>query len=621
MTVSAEVTSHPESGACEKLEDVAAPRDASIGLGLDIPDLRSRHAASNLNTHLAVQDVRQLPSPSPSPSPRSSSPSLVVTDTSAEWTGSLSSVPNRRRYSGSFEKSSSSVSLAREYDEANLPSPLPISKSLPPHELHNIPEKKVRKPRKLSIAKSSDDKILKLSAAEMEELTSAPESLPITSPRRLSVSGQASLAPSPVFSKKSSMSDTARSDSEEQQRSDQYRKIGTPEPLGAIPDTNRDPRLGAEISVTRRPGYVSRAVSTPPTTSNRMSSYKGISGQTSPKRKPAPSGARPEPLDLNQSSKSLPNGASRSSMPDPPPSPMPQSIPLPPMSIPTYLQLELASSRPSPLYVYRSAASDSPYESSKIKFERLLNFLLLPPQLEQVLYFGSLACLDAWLYTFTILPLRFFKAAAILIKWWGEVLAKEARFILGFIYHGTGRMLERQRDQRGSTDSTPRSRSVSRARRPAASTTASYQAQLGRTPEVPESSGSTEPSRAEIERKSRQGWGRKHRRTKSHPSSLSANHKADLLQGAVIICSCMILMKLDASRMYHNIKGQAAIKLYVIFNMLEVSFLAVNSEASLIFHGFATNYSQRWDKISLSAYSQMRPWNETETDEARYSGL
>lgn len=32
----------------------------------------------------------------------------------------------------------------------------------------------------------------------------------------------------------------------------------------------------------------------------------------------------------------------------------------------------------------------------------------------------------------------------------------------------------------------------------------------------------------------------------------------------------MILMKLDASRMYHSIRGQAAIKLYVIFNALEV---------------------------------------------------
>ena len=89
---------------------------------------------------------------------------------------------------------------------------------------------------------------------------------------------------------------------------------------------------------------------------------------------------------------------------------MPQPIQFHPLSIPTYLQLELSSARPSPLYIYRTAASEFPYESSKVKFERLLNFLILPPQLEQVLYFGSLACLDAWLHTFTILPLRFFQS-------------------------------------------------------------------------------------------------------------------------------------------------------------------------------------------------------------------
>jgi hypothetical protein len=283
-------------------------------------------------------------------------------------------------------------------------------------------------------------------------------------------------------------------------------------------------------------------------------------------------GARPEPLDLNNiSTKAMPNASKRAA--NDPPSPMPQSIPLPPMSIPTYLQLELSSSKPSPLYIYRSATSDIPYESSKIKFERLLNFLLLPPQLEQVLYFGTLACLDSLLYTFTILPLRFFKAAAILIRWWGEVLAKEARFIIGFIYHGSGRMWHRRRERQ---DSTSRSRGVSRAGRPPLSTATSYQPQSGRISDAVNGNANStiEQMKAEVERKSRQGgggWGRKHRRTKSHPSSLSSNHKADLLQGAVIICSCLILMKLDASRMYHSIKGQAAIKLYVIYNMLEVS--------------------------------------------------
>lgn len=530
------------------------------------------------DNHLAVQETWQLPSPSPTPSPRSSSPSLVLTDSSGELTAAIPS-----RYSGSFEKSVSD-SASGVKDESPLLSPLPISKSLPAHELHDIPEERVRKPRKLSAAKSNGE-VLKLSAVEMEKLTSAPESLPVTSP----VKSSPSLAASPVFERKASVSerkasvserkastsDAARSDSEDLRKGDRDYRPAVSEPLKISAPDSRDRRPSNEvtptnISTSRRPGYSSssRTISTPATASNRMSSYsKGSARPPSPRRKPVPSGDRPEPLDLNTTSKSLPNGST-----DHPPSPI-QPIPLPPMSIPTYLQLELSSSRPSPLYIYRSATDDTPYESSKLKFERLLNFLLLPPQLEQVLYFGSLACLDAWLYTFTILPLRFFKAAAVLIQWWFEIIAREVRFVLGFIYHGAGRFWHRHRDQRSSTDSSSRSRSVSRVRRPTASTASSFQSQAGRSSESSNSNGTHEHFRIESERKSRQGWGRKHRRTKSQPSLLSSNHKADLLQGAVIIFSCILLMKLDASRMYHNIRGQSAIKLYVIYNALEVSHL------------------------------------------------
>lgn len=38
-----------------------------------------------------------------------------------------------------------------------------------------------------------------------------------------------------------------------------------------------------------------------------------------------------------------------------------------------------------------------------------------------------------------------------------------------------------------------------------------------------------------------------------------------------MIVTCWVLMRFDASRMYHWIRGQAAIKLYVIYNVLEVS--------------------------------------------------
>jgi len=65
------------------------------------------------------------------------------------------------------------------------------------------------------------------------------------------------------------------------------------------------------------------------------------------------------------------------------------------------------------------------------------------------------------------------------------------------------------------------------------------------------------------------GSGR-HRRTKSSPSNLTSFHKADLLQGAILVCSSIALMSLDASRLYHLIRAQSAIKLFSIYNLLEV---------------------------------------------------
>lgn len=58
------------------------------------------------------------------------------------------------------------------------------------------------------------------------------------------------------------------------------------------------------------------------------------------------------------------------------------------------------------------------------------------------------------------------------------------------------------------------------------------------------------------------------------PSNLTSFHKADLLQGLIIICSSIALMNLDASRMYHFIRAQSAVKLYVIYNLVEVSIIA-----------------------------------------------
>lgn len=242
------------------------------------------------------------------------------------------------------------------------------------------------------------------------------------------------------------------------------------------------------------------------------------------------------------------------------PSPMPQSIPLPPVSIPTYLQLELASGRPSPLYIHRSATSDFPYESARVKLERLVNFLMLPPAVEQVLWFGLLACLDSWLYSFTILPLRFVKALYILLESWALNLGIEFRFISGFVYNGVGRVWRRRNKAASfSAGSGEAQRSPELDGRFRAKQEQAVEREL--RPRAP-----TEPRR-----RHRAETYRHHRRQKSIPSALLPDDKADILKGLLMIVTCWVLMRFDASRMYHWIRGQAAIKLYVIYNVLEVS--------------------------------------------------
>ncbi|KAI4642889.1 hypothetical protein J4E93_006958 [Alternaria ventricosa] len=251
-------------------------------------------------------------------------------------------------------------------------------------------------------------------------------------------------------------------------------------------------------------------------------------------------------------------------------SPTPIALPLPPMSMPTFLSLELSASRPSPLYIYRPATTDFPYETSEIKYERLLNFLRIPLKIEGILGFGALACLDAWMHVLTILPLRFLLAIAILVKWWGSVIVKEFRDLWAFVYDGLPRLWQRRKQTDGPTPlPTPAeevppsmSRKPSSSTVPSANTTARQNPQMSTTFKFPDMN----ELRARRPRNSRF----RHRRTKSTPSTLQPSHKADILKGLLVIASCFVLMRFDASRMYHGIRGQSAIKLYVIYNVLEV---------------------------------------------------
>ncbi|KKA30403.1 hypothetical protein TD95_003976 [Thielaviopsis punctulata] len=265
------------------------------------------------------------------------------------------------------------------------------------------------------------------------------------------------------------------------------------------------------------------------------------------------------------------------------------TLPIPPMSLPTHLELELAPERPSPLYIYRPSGTGdtSPYESSAVKFQRLLNMLLLPPFLERTLTFGVLSCLDAWLYTFTILPIRFLMALWLLVKWWAYVVIKECRWLVGFVWYGLGRLWTRRRAAATCDEGAGMGRDHSpekfRSQSPEKTQDDTLEKPRDRSPEKPQSNllrriahlnkrrGPLSFASNHSPAVTRSGASVfRHRRTKSMPSALSPFHKADLLQGAVILFSCIAMMKMDASRMYHFIRGQSDIKLYVIFNILEV---------------------------------------------------
>ncbi|CAO3614568.1 unnamed protein product [Cunninghamella echinulata] len=123
--------------------------------------------------------------------------------------------------------------------------------------------------------------------------------------------------------------------------------------------------------------------------------------------------------------------------------------------------------------------------SQEVKRERITNFLAVPGALEKMMGFGFVVCLDSFLYTFTILPLRFGLA----------------------FYHFMQYIFTRIQVL----------------------------------------------------------WNKEGRYTRLRPSE-----KCDLLKGIIIFITCIFMSFMDPSRLYHSIRGQAVLKLYVVFNVLEI---------------------------------------------------
>lgn len=395
------------------------------------------------------------------------------------------------------------------------------------------------------------EKVLKLSPSQIDALMSSPESIPVHKIPEI-VDEEDDVASTPrgllsmdeTFAKVRNKAEFMRSISGSFYQRRNSKGIHLDDPPSFL-FTDDDAPMSAPI---RQRPLAPRVVSSPAAhpRRNSISDEQRLGARMKSKNAPnhvdLPTQYNLKPADLR----------------DPNPSPMPQSIPIPPRSIPTYLQLELSSLPPSPLYIHRSKNAEFPYESSRVKIERLLNFLLLPPALEQVLWFGALACLDSWLFSFTILPLRFIKAVYILISSWAMNVASEAQFVSDFVRKGVVRVWRRrQKDTERKSSSATHSSDP-----PDGSSNGSMN---GKT-DLDSSFGAEGSSRWR-----KFGIQSKHRRQKSVPSALEPDDKADILKGLLMICTCVVLSYFDASRMYHWIRGQNAIKLYVIYNVLEVA--------------------------------------------------
>ncbi|KAI9263084.1 eukaryotic membrane protein family-domain-containing protein [Sporodiniella umbellata] len=123
--------------------------------------------------------------------------------------------------------------------------------------------------------------------------------------------------------------------------------------------------------------------------------------------------------------------------------------------------------------------------AQELKRERVTNFLSVPGAIEKLMGFGFFVCLDSFLYTFTILPLRFCLAFY--------------HFVV-YILCNLRALLDRKRDF----------------------------------------------------------------------IRLRPSQKCDLLKGFLVMMTCVTMYSFDPSRVYHSIRGQAVLKLYVVYNVLEI---------------------------------------------------
>lgn len=158
--------------------------------------------------------------------------------------------------------------------------------------------------------------------------------------------------------------------------------------------------------------------------------------------------------------------------------------------------------------LYRGYQLEHDEERYVARREKVYLFMKIPREVEKFMSYGFFQCTDAFLFLFTFLPLRF-----ILALW-----AMVTRPILHFFWYWNIHAPECMHIEINIALFNP----------------------FGSFNRV------------------------------NYKRILQPSEIVDILKGTIIIICCVILSHVDMAMMYHLIKSQSVIKLYIFYNMLEV---------------------------------------------------
>ena len=151
----------------------------------------------------------------------------------------------------------------------------------------------------------------------------------------------------------------------------------------------------------------------------------------------------------------------------------------------------------------------------------LSHFFRVPYFLEQLMAYGTAVALDALLHVFTLLPVRVGVAIFLAVRWFFFS-------VFSFFSFSNPRGSERHAD---------------------------------------EGSGNLSESETEEDNNNNNSSSSRRRR---RVSVFQRTHAYDVLRFAAFLLACAALENVQMSRIYHYIRGQAFMKLYVMFNILEI---------------------------------------------------